>query len=1142
MTTRPVSHRVFRALVPGVLALLLGGAGSVQALPTITSVVETGGDDSANTPAQFTGQAFNHPNLGDLTVGLFQERAPTYRDRTHQWTGAAAGFPLPGYLVDGEYIMIRNDNRDNPEFKLEVTVVEEALVYVLVDNRLTDAAAGDPPESGFSPEFWQRMPWLAIEGYVPVQNGLNRTADPTWPDEVGVDESADGSINNWSSVYFKQVPAGTFTLGEMNEGGRNMYGVVVKRLPQSINNPPEVTDLVPANNALFYPASSGLRFSASTIAPNRIDPAGIQLVLNGEDVSGGLVVGGNATARTAQFNQLQPNTTYRARITVSDQAGRATTRDLTFDTFDLATAFVIEAEDYNHSSGQVVAGTPPAGYEGLAGAADIDYHDRTAAAAGVYRTADAVGLATSSDAPRARFTDVGATDYQVNAFRSGDWMNYTRPFPDQTYQVYLRVVGSARQDVRLDRIVGDAGTVNQTTSTLGLFLVPSTAYTYVPLTDSMGNLVKVALNGATTLRLTALASANPTLQLNYLLLVPTDPARSPYVAAVSPEENAFDVAPDSVVQALLVQGSTTVAAANVTLTFDGNDVTSAAVVAATPDGWEITFDPPGDLALNTLYAVRLAYTDSAGTTFSNLWRFMTRPFAPVLTQVVETYGDDSDNTPAQFTRQSFHHPNLGQITVPTFREDVAAYRDRVHQWNGAATTLPLPRYLEGGDYVMIRNDNRDNLPFQLDLTVAEPARVYVLVDNRLSDGDAATPPDFTLGLMSWLAEEGWEPVQTGWNRQGLLTLPDEVGVDEGADGTGPGGGINNYASVYVRSVPAGMVSLFQADNSGRNMYGVVVRAVSTHPFVPTVGLTSPADGATYPTAPASVVLTAAAAVEGGPIAKVEFFKDATQKIGEVSSAPYTFTWNDVMAGRHRLTAKATAANGESAVSTPVEVIVGTVISVNFQATTAEVPVGYLADYGDVFGDRGNGYTYGWDADNTANARDRNSALSPDERWDTFNHWQKPLPAGQLWEIQIPNGRYSVHLVVGEASNFDSVYDVQVEGVTLIAGTPNTDLRWLEGTGTVQVTDGRLSIGNGPTAVNNKVCYVDIAALPPEAAPPVLALPTLSGGNLTVTWTGGGKLQEADDVAGPWTDVPGNPAGTYVTPATAARKFYRAVVP
>lgn len=1146
MNRRPAPH--FLARLAGaslVLAAPLGGAVALHALPTITSVVETGGDDSANTPAQFTGQTFTHPNLGEITVGAFVEEAPSYRDRTHQWNGATADLPLPEYLREGEYIMIRNDNRDNPDFKLEVTVSEEALVYILVDNRLTDNAGGDPPEYGYTPEFWTRMPWLAIEGYVPVSNGLNRTADPSFPDEVGVDESGDGvgpgqAINQYSSIYFKQVTAGTFTLGEMNEAGRNMYGVVVKRLPQSINNPPDITNVVPANNTLFHPVASGLSFSASTIAPNRIDATNLTLTLNGVDASADLVIGGTATARTAQYTKLEADTLYRARISVTDQAGRNTTRDLAFDTFNVATVVMIEAEDYNYDGGQVVTGTPPAGYDGLAGLADVDYHDGTATPAAAYRVNDFVELAAATDAPRARFTDAGATDYQVTAFRQGDWMNYTRTLSDQTYAVYLRTAGSALQSVRLDRVTGDPARASQTTTALGMFQVPNTPYTYVQLTDVTGTPVTVGLSGATTLRLTALGSINPTLQLNYLLLAPAAATRPPYVSESLPLPNASDVPLDSIVQATLVNGSATVASANVTLSFNGSDVTTAASVTATPDGWRIAYDPPGTLALNTTYPARLAFTDSGGAAHAVEWSFTTRPFAPVITRVVESGGDDSETTPAQFTGETFNHPNLGLITVPSFREEVPAYRDRVHQWNGATAALPLPRYLAGSDYIMIRNDNRDNFPFQLDVTVAEPARVYVLVDNRLSDGDGATPPDFSTGLMTWLAEEGWEPVQTGWNRQGLTTIPDEIGVDEGADGSGPGGGINNYASVYVRTVPAGTVALYQPDNSGRNMYGVVVRAVATHPFVPTVSITSPANGATFATVPATIPLTAAAAVEGGSIARVEFFKNSVEKLGEVTSAPFTFTWNNVMPGRHRITAKATAANGESALSTAIEVIVGTVISVNFQATTAEVPEGYLADYGEVFGDRGNGYTYGWDVDNQANARDRNSARSPDERWDTFNHWQKPQPAGSLWEIVVPNGRYSVHAVVGESDNFDSVYDLTAEGVTILTGTANTDVRWFEGTGTVTVSDGRLSLGNGPTAVNNKVCFVDIAALPGEATPPVFAAPTLSNGNLTVTWTGGGTLQEASSVSGPWADVPGNPSGTYTAPATAALKFYRAV--
>jgi hypothetical protein len=68
-------------------------------------------------------------------------------------------------------------------------------------------------------------------------------------------------------------------------------------------------------------------------------------------------------------------------------------------------------------------------------------------------------------------------------------------------------------------------------------------------------------------------------------------------------------------------------------------------------------------------------------------------------------------------------------------------------------------------------------------------------------------------------------VLNGLNRTADPSIPDEIWVDEGADGVGPGQGINQWSSVYVREVPAGTVSVFDPDNAGRNMYGVVITAV-----------------------------------------------------------------------------------------------------------------------------------------------------------------------------------------------------------------------------------------------------------------------------------------------------------------------------
>ena len=54
------------------------------------------------------------------------------------------------------------------------------------------------------------------------------------------------------------------------------------------------------------------------------------------------------------------------------------------------------------------------------------------------------------------------------------------------------------------------------------------------------------------------------------------------------------------------------------------------------------------------------------------------------------------------------------------------------------------------------------------------------------------------------------------------------------------------------------------------------------------------------------------------------------------------------------------------------------VKVNFQPPTAPVPSGYIADKGVTYRDQGNGYTFGWDAANTA-YRDRNPVIDVSAR-------------------------------------------------------------------------------------------------------------------------------------------------------------------
>jgi hypothetical protein len=145
--------------------------------------------------------------------------------------------------------------------------------------------------------------------------------------------------------------------------------------------------------------------------------------------------------------------------------------------------------------------------------------------------------------------------------------------------------------------------------------------------------------------------------------------------------------------------------------------------------------------------------------------------------------------------------------------------------------------------------------------------------------------------------------------------------------------------------------------------------------------------------------------------------------------------------------------------------------IDFRPSTGAGAPGYRADTGLVFGGRGSGFTFGWNTDNTANTRRRNSASSPGLRWDTLNHMQNG--GNRTWEIAVPNGSYRVKIVAGDAGFTNSVYKIAAEGQLTVDGTPSNNVRWVEGARTVTVNDGRLTISNATGSVNNKICFVEI---------------------------------------------------------------------
>ena len=139
--------------------------------------------------------------------------------------------------------------------------------------------------------------------------------------------------------------------------------------------------------------------------------------------------------------------------------------------------------------------------------------------------------------------------------------------------------------------------------------------------------------------------------------------------------------------------------------------------------------------------------------------------------------------------------------------------------------------------------------------------------------------------------------------------------------------------------------VFSWQNVSAGTYSLTAKAtdtgglIGTSPAVslsviapPTVSITSPANNARF-APPGSITINASASATNATVTKVEFF-EGMNKIGEDTSSPYSFAWNNVASGAYQLTAKATASNQLSATSTAVAVIVNSLPVVTLTSPTA----------------------------------------------------------------------------------------------------------------------------------------------------------------------------------------------------------------
>ncbi|MGA2685613.1 MAG: hypothetical protein ABSF51_11225 [Verrucomicrobiota bacterium] len=311
---------------------------------------------------------------------------------------------------------------------------------------------------------------------------------------------------------------------QMTSGG-NMLPTFYMLVPAQVDLP-FLSKLYPDGKHPFE-LTNALSFTVTTVGAT-FPANGVQVIVDGNDVSSNLAITGSASSNNVVYPALQPNAMHTAIINVTNSLGHGISITNQFDTFS-QTNYMVEAEDFNYNGGQYVfsASYSPDCYASFVSVTNIDFHhtinagEPTDGSDFQYRQ-NGIPQQVAQDYLRTAYVNSFSSDYQLYWFGGGDWANYTRDYPLGTFNLYARSSGLGAYTMNLGQVVSGAGTTNQVLQPLGQWSSVGAninTFAWVPLTDAGGVApVTVNITGVATFQVsTPTGDCYP----NYFMLVRT---------------------------------------------------------------------------------------------------------------------------------------------------------------------------------------------------------------------------------------------------------------------------------------------------------------------------------------------------------------------------------------------------------------------------------------------------------------------------------------------------------------------------------------------------------------------------------------------------------------------------------------------